>query len=51
MTDKPFYWCNSHQREARDISGCAPGQSGILLPCFVVDLTGIAEIVEEEREP
>ena len=44
------YWCNSHQRRAASLKGCAPGQGGITLPCFVVDLTGIAEIVDEENQ-
>jgi len=35
------YWCNTHQREATgtDKFGnkcCAPGLSGILMPCSVV---------------
>ncbi len=50
---RELYWCNSHEREAtaRDKDGkprCDPSLGGILLPCFVVDLTGIAEIVEDE---
>ncbi len=40
-------WCNSHQRRAERCKI----EGGILLPCYVVDLTGIAEIVYTERRP
>lgn len=40
------FWCNTHQRAALNEHGCAPGLAGILLPCSVVELTGIATISE-----
>lgn len=55
--EQVLFWCNSHQREAtyknphkKNIQGpmiCDPNLGGILLPCNVVDLTGIAEIIDE----
>jgi hypothetical protein len=51
-------WCNTHQRKADHIftnrNGeesycCSPHKGGIMLPCSVVDLTGIAELVTENR--
>lgn len=49
-TSKRVFWCNVHQREARAIRvntgevRCDPKLSGIMIPCAVVELTGIAEI-------
>lgn len=44
-----LFWCNSHQRQCLK-SGCDPRLPGILLPCRVVDLTGIAEIDSEPEK-
>jgi hypothetical protein len=57
IPDCETYWCNSHRRRARRFcvkmgeelnieACCGPNQSGIMLPCFCVRLTGIAEVVE-----
>lgn len=55
------WWCNSHNRPAThlcvwtkgdvrpDSPCCAPGLSGILLPCSAVDITDEAEIVDVQR--
>lgn len=51
-----LWWCNNHQRKAtyiRTINNkiehvCRPGQGGILLPCFAVNLTNIVEIEDEK---
>lgn len=52
---KRTFWCNSHQREATGHveNGYRTGEpccdrklSGILLPCSVVELTDIAEVVK-----
>ena len=40
-------WCNTHEREASECSW----RGGILLPCRVVDLTGIAVIEPKIMEP
>lgn len=54
-----LWWCNTHRRRAThkyvkfrygcllsEEHCCAPGQSGIMMPCECVNLTGIAEIEE-----
>lgn len=46
--NKRLIWCNSHGRRA---SRCLAGESGILLPCKLVDLTDEVEIVENEPKP
>jgi len=50
-----LWWCNSHHRRATHINHlgdhcCAPWQGGITIPCMAVNLTGIAEITEENSE-
>jgi len=46
-----LWWCNSHNRRATHIRStdrqhcCAPGQSGILLPCNSINLTDEIELV------
>lgn len=42
-----LFWCNAHQRQAANAKACNPKLGGILLPCHVVDLTGIAELTDE----
>lgn len=43
-----LYWCNTHQRQAKTPHDCYDGhRGGITMPCRIVDLTGIAEIVDE----
>lgn len=44
LETKRVWWCNTHQREAINARGCDPKLGGILMPCRVVDLTGIAEV-------
>lgn len=53
--DGRLWWCNSHGRKATHLllregmspkPTCAPGLSGIMLPCFAVDLTEEVELVE-----
>lgn len=55
LPEGQLWWCNSHRRRAThrflNSSGyghecCAPGQSGILLPCCCVELTDEVELVE-----
>lgn len=51
--DRELWWCNAHQRQATFFDGssaslrCDPKLGGIMIPCDCVDLTGIAEIVDE----
>lgn len=40
------FWCNSHQTFSDTLSGHCRAKKGILLPCMIVDLTGIAVIEE-----
>lgn len=45
--DKPFWWCNTHQRPATHFKDgawrCDPKLGGKMIPCIdVVNLTGIA---------
>lgn len=51
--DKELFWCNSHERPATVVENgkrrCDPTLGGILLPCFVVDLTGQAELVDHTQ--
>lgn len=46
--DGRVWWCNSHNRFATHVCNerhcCRPGQSGILLPCFAIDVTDELEI-------
>lgn len=51
--DGKKWWCNSHNRFATylcysDIDTCRvccePGQSGVMIPCFVVEITNELEI-------
>ncbi len=58
MNDQPpkLYWCNTHRRRVFDLTGQACEHSGlyrggIMIACRVVDLTGIAEIVETDDNP
>lgn len=53
---KEIWWCNTHQRKADSIyergvfkgeHRCSPKLGGIMIPCECVELTGIAEIVDE----
>ena len=55
LPESELWWCNSHNRRATHMCHnswngsrvhCAPGQSGILLPCFCVELTGEVELEE-----
>ena len=50
--DNELHWCNSHQRWATHVlvrrgkpenNCCAPSLGGTMLPCAVVNLTGIVE--------
>lgn len=51
-----LWWCNSHSRKATAINEkgehvCGPEyRGGITLPCMAVELTGIAEIKEEDLD-
>ncbi len=47
-----LWWCNSHGRKATHVDEdgrhrCDPKLGGIMLPCMAVNLTGIAEIVDD----
>lgn len=52
----PLHWCNTHRRRAthlierlgqdRGKPCCDPKLGGITMPCFTVDLTGLAELIE-----
>jgi hypothetical protein len=48
-SQKTLYWCNTHQRETSDANHCVPFH-GIMLPCRVVNLTGIA-VIENTPNP
>lgn len=39
-------WCNAHRRRYQR---CYNGEGGILLPCDIVDLTGLVEIEDEYK--
>lgn len=51
----PLHWCNTHNRPAthlverlgqdRGKPCCDPKLGGVAMPCFTVELTGIAELV------
>jgi hypothetical protein len=44
------FWCNVHQRRAQTGYHCSNELGGIMLPCRVVELTGLVELHELERK-
>ena len=49
-SNNKLYWCNTHERKAtasRDGKPCCDRNlAGITMPCRVVDLTGLVEVIE-----
>jgi len=49
-----LWWCNSHNRKATYVDEigqhrCDPKLGGRMIPCMVVNLTGIADIVDDGK--
>ncbi len=50
--EEELWWCNHHRRRATHIGPhgnhcCDPKLGSIMIPCNTVELTGIAEIIEQ----